>query len=175
MAPKSKGKGKAVPPHQPKTLSSRVRQVAQQESEAADEQQADDQQQLIVPIQMAFTSLLSTNWGLGRTVPFVMVDCPASAAPIWRDSFCVSVESSWLMPPLHKYLQEEDADQPAEQLLVKFWQEHRFRERLQLGHRLLDEFSDVTGAAMLLLDIAPGRKPNDWVSSGSTISIPISD
>jgi hypothetical protein len=43
------------------------------------------------------------------------------------------------MPPLHKYLREEDAEHPAEQLLVKFWQEHRFRERLQLGHRLLDE------------------------------------
>jgi hypothetical protein len=60
--------------------------VVRSSCEAADEQQADDQQ-LIVPIQMAFTSLLSTNWGLGRTLPFVMVDCPASAAPIWRDSF----------------------------------------------------------------------------------------
>jgi hypothetical protein len=53
--------------------------------------------------------------------------------------WCEAAESSWLMPPLHKYLREEDAEQPAEQLLVKFWQEHRFRERLQLGHRLLDE------------------------------------
>ena len=66
--------------------------VVRSSCEAADEQQADDQQ-LIVPIQMAFTSLLSTNWGLGRTLPFVMVEnrVPPKSWPVALSVTCASL------------------------------------------------------------------------------------
>lgn len=45
------------------------------------------------------------------------------------------------------------------------WGSPRFKERLQLGYRLLREHNDVTGAATLLFDIAPASNAKDWVSS----------
>lgn len=163
MAPKTKNKSKAAAlPQQPKTLSSRVRQVVEQQEEV---HEADEQQELVVPVQMAFTSLISTTWNLRHTSAFCMIDSYATTSPIWRDNFCVSLEPAWMDPPLHQYLRSEDAELPAERLLVQFWRESRFRERLQLGHKLLHEVGDITGAAMLLFDVAPSpRGAQDWVS-----------
>jgi hypothetical protein len=93
MAPKAKGKSKAAAaalPQQPKTLSSRVRQVVEQQE--VDE--ADEQQELVVPVQMAFTSLISTTWSIRHTSAFCMIDSYATTSPIWRDSFCVSLVSA---------------------------------------------------------------------------------
>jgi len=170
MAPKSKNKANKAnaPQQQPKILSRRVREVAQTadqaEAAAHDEQQ---QLELIVPIQMAFTSLISRTWSARHCSAFCMVDSPGTTGPLWRDSFCVSYDSSWLQPPLHKYLRPEDADSPTEQLMVQLWQEHRFRERMQLAHKLLQEVGDVTGAAMALFDIAPAHVATDWVRNNS--------
>jgi hypothetical protein len=92
MAPKTKGKSKAAAlPQQPKTLSSRVRPqlVDQQELDEAEEQQ-----ELVVPVQLAFTSLISTTWNMRHTSAFCMIDSCATTSPIWRDSFCVSLVST---------------------------------------------------------------------------------
>lgn len=167
MAPKAKGKGKTgPPPQQPKTLSSRVRQVVEQQKAAEEDAAEQQQEELVVPIQMAFTSLISTSWSLRRSSPFRIINNYCNASPLWRDSFCVSLEPSWLQPPLRKYVRPQDVDLPEERLMVQFWRESRFRERLQLGYKLLYEHNDAVGAATLLFDIAPSHYSRDWVSEG---------
>lgn len=132
MAPKSKGKAKAAAapaaPDRPKTLSSRVREVAAQQQQQQQNPDAveEEPQELIVPVQLAFTSLLSaTSWALRHTSAFCIVESPCAAASLWRDSFTVSLEAGWMDPPLHKYLCPQDARLPAEQLLVQFWRADR--------------------------------------------------
>lgn len=185
MPPKGKKgskAGSAPAPHQPKTLSVRAREVQQQQQQSraadADTDEQPQQQPRVVYNLLAYTSLLDACWeerhnsssssSSSAAAELCLVQDCSATCPLWRDSFVASIDPELMLPPLHKYLRPDDANSPAEQLLVAFWREHRYRERLQLGYRLIQEHGDVTGAAMLGQDLAPELDCNkDWVSEAA--------
>lgn len=174
MAPK-KSKGKqsgaqsAAPQQQQRNLNTRALQQPQQQDSTGDDAAADQPpwaalQLLLVPRNMACTGLLDSNWKHVLLHPgLTVVQSWGAYPPLWADSFCVSVDSSWIQPPLHKYLTAAAAGSVQEQLHVQLWRERRWQERLRLSYKLLEEHGDVTAAAILAPDFITDETKDDCV------------